>query len=358
MRERKSTAMKIAVVSLKFSPGHIAHLKAYYEMFKRMECEVKLILSGNYKTFFDDNADIVFLQKKQNVFDVYQPDLVLAYNISQYNVPLALQCRTRKCKFYYVLHEPYPGIAEILKGECILGSIAISILNAIICGLSNTVLLASKTGVWHYEKRMKWINKNYALFPLIFNDEYINDNIERKYFLFAGAFTRCHGCDEFLRFVEYAEDRQLKITFMIATKQQISNKLDSHGLKAAISDNRLIVHEGRPMPTTEINSYYRQAICVWNMYKRTVQSGVLPNALMQGAPIITNGNGVSAELKIDGVAGVQLGNDASFDEIIAAYEKIYNEIDAQSQGARRLFLDKYFFGEHIELAKRIFWENY
>lgn len=346
--------MVVAIVSLKFSPGHIAHLIAYYKMFKELGCKVKLIVNTQYKDFFDENNDIIYVNSNQDIFKEISPDIVFSYNISQYNIKLALKCKFKKIPFYYVLHEPYPGIKEIIKGKRVFLSLIVSVVNAIICSLSSKVLLASKNGVVHYEKRMKWLNKNYCLFPLIFDDSYINSNEKRKYFLFAGAFTYYHGCEDFLKFVKYSIDNNFGIKFMIATKNSLSDILKDKIYKDAIENGTIIVHEGRPMSTQEINTYYRQSICVWNIYKRTVQSGVLPNSLMQGTPVIVNENGVGTELKIDNIAGIQVRGELNEEKILHAYNEISNNIDIMSENARRMFIDKYYYKTYKELARKTF----
>lgn len=103
--------------------------------------------------------------------------------------------------------------------------------------------------------------------------------------------------------MKYALLQDKNIRFMIATRSSISSLLKEEIFVDAIRKGRIVIHEGRPMTENEINKYYRQSICVWNAYNRSTQSGVLPNALMQGTPVIVNSRGVAKEVISDGVEG-------------------------------------------------------
>lgn len=52
--------MKIALVSLKFSPGHTEHLCAFYKMFNEMGHDVTLFVDPKYRSFITGIKNISF----------------------------------------------------------------------------------------------------------------------------------------------------------------------------------------------------------------------------------------------------------------------------------------------------------
>ena len=72
--------MKVAVTSLRFAPGHIAHLRAYRELFSSLGCEVRLFLEKGYKGFLEETSEAVFLSNVNEIIS-WKPDMVFSYNI-------------------------------------------------------------------------------------------------------------------------------------------------------------------------------------------------------------------------------------------------------------------------------------
>lgn len=346
--------MTVSIVSLKFSPGHIAHLKAYRELFSIIADEVKMFLSPQYRSYIGEQRNIIYTTNLKSIKQ--NSDLTIVYNFSLHNILLGLVCKQLCSRIIYILHEPNCGINEVKsEGKDTAKMIAVHLANMIICKEASKVILASEAGMKNYEKNMGWINKEYALFPLILPDMYESQKkYKRKYFSFVGGFIDSHACDRFLQFMEYALHETDDMKFLIATKTSIKDKLEKKEYKKAIAIGRLVVQEGRPMTTEEINNYYRQSICVWNAYNRTTQSGVLPNALMQGTPVLVNKKGVAKEIMQDRTAGYFLSENPSNAEIMHAFRYIQEHISEMEKYAREIFEKKYFYGTHVETAKRIF----
>ncbi|MEG0897667.1 MAG: glycosyltransferase family 1 protein [Ruthenibacterium sp.] len=346
--------MTVTVVSFKYSPGLISQLKAYNYMFSRMGCKTTLLLAEGYRPYFKDFINITYGNDYKESLK-QTTDIVLLYNIAFDALKLAKECKNRGIEFCYVCHEPWGGILEAYKeGDKVLKYIVASIVNMAICYKSECVLLPSKNAVASYKKRMLWCNTNYKLFPLIFCDEYNSvPNQNRCYFSSIGTFVKAHGCKEFLSFVQYAADNTTDIKFMIASRNNIDAYITPR-LQQLIGSGRLILHTGKPMTTQEINTYYRQSICVWNAYNRSTQSGVLPNAFMQGAPVIANKNGAAKDIFEDGTAGKFIEWPANNLEIMEKYRIIEKNIQKFSENARDIFLKNYEYSSQIDLAYTIF----
>lgn len=350
--------MKVAIVSLNFSPGHIAHLKAYQELFLNITDNVSLYVAPEYKKFLKNTRNIVYTN---DVFDIVNSssDLVFIYNISTKNIKLVNECKKRKIRTVYVLHEPKASFKDLLaEGHAIPKAIGAYIVNSKICRKVSKVLLASETGKLNYEKYMKKLNNNYDVFPLIFTDQFDNNiALKRMYFSFIGGFSDAHGCNEFIEFLKYAISNRKNVKFLIATKNNLDQVLKDELLKKAINLGQLKVQHGRPMTTEEINNFYRQSICVWNAYNRSTQSGVLPNSLMQGAPLIVNRNGVAKEVIKNNDVGVFINMPPNNEEVFNAYTYINDHIQYMEEEARNKFLKCYCYTNFIDLAKKVIFEE-
>ena len=66
----------------------------------------------------------------------------------------------------------------------------------------------------------------------------------------------------------------------------ISIKSIQNKLIIAYLRDRLKLVVGKPMSNLEINNYFNKSLVVWNAYRRSMQSGVLPKAYMFGTPVI------------------------------------------------------------------------
>ena len=351
----KEIKMKIAVVSLRFAAGHIAHLRAYRELFRALGCEVKLFLHKPYKDFIEADVSIVYIESFQAVLD-WHPEMIFSYNIANENIKLGRLCKKKDILFYYVLHEPWDSFKELLSlRDRVPRRIAANIVNYLTCKNAYKVILASKNGKTKYETYMKGCNKNYTVFPLLFCDEYdVSSTIERKYFSYIGGFTENRGCLAFLKFIEFSIENNLSISFKIATRTDITSYVKSDILQKAINDGLLVVQEGKPMTTEEINYHYREANCVWNAYISSTQSGVLPNALMQGAPVIVGNRGVAEEVIRDKVEGCYISIPHKNEEILAAYKYIQESLKEFTNNARECFLKNYFYRSALEKAKEVY----
>ena len=347
--------MKVAVVSLRFAAGHIAHLRAYRELFKDLLCDVKLFLDPQYRNFIDDEENVEFVESFDSLFR-WNPNLIFSYNIANENIKLSKLCKTKNIPFYYVLHEPWGSFKELISLRSrIPRRIAANVVNYLTCKNAYKVVLASTNGKTKFEKYMKGCNKNYSVFPLIFCDEYVADDyIERKFFSYIGGFTENRGCLSFLRFIEYSIENNLCIKFKIATRTDISSYIKSDLYQKAINSGVLIVCDGKPMSTEEINHHYREAICVWNAYFSSTQSGVLPNALMQGAPVIVCDRGDSDDVVIDKREGCYISLIHKNEEILNSYNYISSNLNNLINNARNCFKKNYLYSSFEDLARSVY----
>lgn len=347
--------MKIAVASLRFAPGHIAHLRAYRELFSSLGCEVKLFLDNGYRGFMEENQNVIFLTTVNEILE-WNPDTVFSYNISNDNIGLARRCKKEKIKFFYVLHEPWDSFKDLLSlGKRMPRRVAANMVNYLTAHYAHKVILASENGKKKYTKYMKGCNKSYAVFPLIFCDDFDAATvIERKYFSFIGGFTEPRACSAFLDYIKYSIGKGKITRFCIASRDSTDNYLSDPILQNAVKDGVLVVFSGKPMTTEEINNHYRESICSWNAYKISTQSGVLPNALMQGSPVLVTDRGDSASVVTEKQEGCFISLPHKNEEIERAFDYIEAHVDKMSAAARDTFHADYEYRVYIDKAREVY----
>lgn len=329
--------MKIMISSLRFGPGHIAHLKAWYKLCTVCGYDVSMFTNNKYSDYIDSDKYKMLLNL--NEVEEYMPDVVLLYNLDTDNIKFVKWCRKKSIKVLYVLHEPYMGIRELLKDGSYAYKQAVgSILNYIICREADRVMLCSDYAVENCEKYMKSAFKKHIRFPLVFEDEYLNSYDEnRKYFSLIGTYASSKGSDLFLKFVKESVNAGYDIDFQIATRSDIGELLDDKIFKMLIENGKLIVQQGRAMTSEEINKAYKRSICCWNGYRRSTQSGVLPNAFMQGTPVLATRLGSFEEFVVPGETGEFIDNE-NFSSIYDGYTRIKRNGKYMNGQCRKKFL--------------------
>lgn len=342
--------MKVLICSVHFGPGHTAHLDAYQHLAEECGYESALYLAPEYLKLFSDG------KMKKNIFTSleealsFQPDVVWLYNIG-FEDRQVIQSFQHISKLIYVLHEPYMGIKEILKeGKNTPYMAVAALLNVWICSHSYRVVLSSAYAMKNCKKYMSGTYKKGIYFPLIFPDKYISSS-NRQYFSMIGGYNDPHASDEFLGFVKESYKRN-NISFQIATRNDISEKLKDSVLEKMMQDGRLIVQHGRPLTEDEMNQAYRRSICTWNAYHRSTQSGVLANSFMQGTPVMATHLGSFEEYVQNGKNGAFL-DDYDYETIFRAYQKIEENVEAMSQRCRDIFLEKFYYRNQINRFKEI-----
>lgn len=344
--------MKIMIVSLHFGPGHIAHLKAWYKMCRLCDYDASMYVNKEYNKFFDCNKYKMLLSLDK--IEEYKPDIVLLYNFGIENLQFVQWCRKNRIKVIYVLHEPYMGVRELLKdGTYIFKQATACILNYIICNKATRVMLCSDYAVTNCKKYMRVAYKKHIRFPLIFEDEYLETDVEeRKYFSLIGTYASSKGSDLFLRFIKESVCAGYDIDFQIATRSDMSELLNEPVFKNLIESGKLIVQQGKAMTQSEINEAYRRSLCCWNGYRRSTQSGVLPNAFMMGTPVLASRQGSFEEFVRPGENG-EFIDASSLTSIYDAYIQIKQNSEHMTNKCRENFLEKFSVQSQMTKFKSI-----
>lgn len=342
---------KILIVSLHFSPAYIGHMMAWYKLCEQCGYKVMIFIGEQYVTFFH-NTGLCYSTNYEEL-SVFKPDFAVVQNTGFENIAFFRWCKNNNCSILYILHEPYMGIKELLKDGkyCIKQAIACC-LNSWLCKKAKKVILCSQYAEENCRRYMKGAYRKRERFPLIFMDEYQEEGEKRNYFSLIGAFATSKGSDLFLDFVKYATLKEYDISFQIATRTNLDKQLNDESLQKLIRNKKLLVQHGRDMTPEEINGAYRRSICCWNGYRRTTQSGVLPNAFMLGTPVLATKLGSFCEFVVPNHTGVFINNKDP-ESIYNGFKMIKDHNESMSKDCRRFFLTNFYYRNQIQRFKSL-----
>jgi len=340
----------IALVSLRFSPGHASHLLAYAGLVRSAGFEVSYILDEPYLSFADFAADAQVASAQQYRED---PDCLafgkaIFYNPALRNAPVARQMRRRGIDVIYIFHEPVPIRYRLAEGwKEILKLIVAKFSSIAMLRASSAVLVGSGYARRLYDRHFARYNSNVFTFPLLFEDETGPDpsrnvNGQRPCFSFLGHAVKAHDFDGFVRFAKYAVRTGSSIPFLVATRNDLTAQLArDKELARHAREGRIQIQHGRPLSNQEMNAFAAKSFCTWGVYKCSTQSGVLARSFMTGTPVLANRTGSFPEYVRAGVNGEFVDSADRLETMLQRAEAIRSNLAAYVEGARRTFLDTF-----------------
>jgi glycosyltransferase involved in cell wall biosynthesis len=185
--------------------------------------------------------------------------------------------------------------------------------------------------------------------PLPFDDEVGEERFEqmrsrKRYFGFVGTACKAHGFDDFVKFAKYAVLNGGDIPFLIATWVDLSSLLQSdRELAGLVQQGKIRMQHGRRLSNDEINQYYLECFCIWNVYKRSTQSGVLPRSFMAGTPVLASRVGSFPEDVFPGLTGEFADADEDPAAILATVQRMQEHANDYVDVCRKRFLEKFFY---------------
>lgn len=341
---------KALIVSLHFSPGHSSHMVAWKNALEEIGYEVEFLLHPQYQEMSSNTLSASFSEDSLN--DVYE--VVVIQNPSLRNKRFASSIKkTCDSRIVYIYHEPWDSIRNNLKeGPKVFTKKALSFFHhRSFLPLVDIVVLPSEHAKSLYLKRYRKMKERGSVIPLLFTDEITDESFDtenKEFFSYIGHAIRGHAFDMYIKFIHYCLERESDMKFMIATRTDISYIFEKEEwLMKSISNGRLLIRHGRPLSNEEINESFKRSFAVWNVYRRSTQSGVLPKAFMFGTPVLASNVGSFLEFVEPSVNGEIVDNEFDFEEI---YERLINmkqNIHNYSQNARESFLNCFYYKANI-----------
>ncbi|MEW6089170.1 MAG: hypothetical protein AB1498_12795 [bacterium] len=353
--------MNILIISLNFNPGHFSHLTANYKLFEDYGFTPYLYVNRSFnqmdlKNKFNRINNLSELKKLKTI------DAAVFWFPSLRNIFEIIRLRIfRKSKIIYIYHEPFESIKSYYNSgfrfKKIVKICLINLVTIPVVLLSHRIILPSSSSFFLYKKKYTFLNKNYSLIPLLFDDEagLLLEKADKNFISYIGTIAADHGFDRFVDFAESAIKNGWfpKLNFLIATRNKIPVR-EKDILEPYLRSGKLVISEGRPMTNEEINQYYRDSLVVWNAYNRSMQSGVLPKAYMFGAAVIVllcNAN----EFFDNHKTGVSVKDNKDVNELKKAVEEILGQKELFFQNCRNKFFEKFYYkdktGDFISLLQ-------
>lgn len=334
------------IVSKRFNPGHISHIEANAKLLEEHGFDVRFSVHVRFLTF----AGFTFRNREANASDylnlhagdlliVWFPSLAVLFNILFVRL-------LSSATIVYVYHEPYTSFASYREaGFSRMKAIkvtAISLVNWLICRLSHKIILPSARA-YDALPAVRTNTDRFAKINLLFSDEVSPDQLKkpRTFISYVGTIAEDHAFEEFVRLIHgcILNKALMPYRFLIATRSHIPEQL-SAVIDQCVLSGRLVVQSGTPMTNDQINDFYAQSYVVWNAYKRSMQSGVLPKAYMCGTPVIMSTSN-QREYFEDGIHGALISDQYSDDEFEGAILKIQAKWPVLSENCRDFFLQNF-----------------
>ena len=338
--------MKAILISKRFNPGHISHMEANAKLLEGYGFDVRFGVHQKFRSFPDCSMK-VNASGLSNWLGLRNGDLFIVWYASLSVVFDLLFVRLfTRATTVYVYHEPYTSFSSYrAAGFSLLKTLrvtAISLISRIICALSDKIILPS-TRAFQAIPFAKLHPQRYAKINLMFADETGSEtqSFARDFVSYIGTIAEDHAFDEFVRLIQdCVTDQTLQpLKFLIATRSQIPEKHKAT-IEQCMSSGRLVVQSGRPMTNGQINRFYAQSFVVWNAYRRSMQSGVLPKAYMFGTPVLVSTSNRSEYFE-DGVHGALIADSYTTQEFKHAINRLQTEWTAISQNCRIYYLQNF-----------------
>lgn len=339
--------MTIFLVSLRCNPAFLQHLIAYAKAMRELGFEPAFLLDPAYKRFSE-------LEPVAPILEACVPPRVPAdaraifFNPSLKNRSLAAALKHQGAQVIYIYHEPWQFSLAYLYGEGMLATLRAILAHRFttpVLKLADEVIVESQYGLQQYSRSDIKFNSNPVYFPQIYDDDaklQLDTQVSQKvYFSYIGNPCRAHGFDQFLGFVRYAILHGVDLRFLIASRHELPSTVYRD---PALTKGRkkIEIRCGRPLSNQEMNRCYAESYCVWNVYRRSTQSGVLPKAFMFGAPVLASRIGSFPEYVAEGFNGRFVSGDDP-EAILAATAEFRNNQERYFTNCRKSFLETFYY---------------
>lgn len=341
---------KVLLISLRINPAFVQHLIAYAKAVQTFGDEAVFLLDRAYSRFSELKNTAPVLTLGESDLDAYFESAIIM-NPSLKNLETVRRLKARGTRILYIFHEPWQLSLDYVRNEGLKATCLAALAHRFTVPVLRTVdhvLLPSEYALRVYRSTDAQYNGRASYMPLLYDDE-LGDELaaviqQKRYFSYIGSPCHAHGFDRFLKVVRYALERNLDIQFLIASRHSLPS-LFLHDRFLRNSD-RITIQCGRLLSSEEINRCYAQSICVWNVYRRSTQSGVLPKALMFGAPVLCSQVGSFSEFVSSGRNGQVVPADDP-ECIIEAYQRFQQNVMTYATQCRHDFLSTFYYRAHL-----------
>lgn len=351
-----------AVISLHFSPAHASHMAALGRLLQELGFEVTFLVAPGYLSFpeLSSIARVEVFSSRAFNLECQGFGLAVFCNAALRNSHAAGRMSHQGVKILYVFHEP----GEMRK-QCIEDWMqAMKFPIATLCSIamlrrSSAVIVPSENAKNQYNRLFSKYNRNAHAMPLMFDDELGWERVKRwserkKCFSFLGGAGKGHGFEDFTKFAKYAIVQGCTFPFRIITRTRLSSRfLEDPTLARAMESGQLTVEHGRVFSNEEMNQACLESFCVWNVYRRSTQSGVLPRAFMAGTPVLARRIGSFPEYVIEGKTGEWVDTPCDFEGMLRTVERMKDRVALYVENCRSVFMSRFFYRSNLRILSKI-----
>lgn len=342
--------LRVGIFSLKFSPGHLAHVLALRSLLKELSIDVDIFLDTKYADYdrqmLNDIAYSGPLEAGARI------DVAIFQNPSTKNSAVAGRLKSQfGTKVIYHYHEPYHSLRAYAHEGLVQAAkiLAAHYYSKGMLKISDVIIVHSRFAQENYMRRDIRFNLNNIYIPLMLDDESCPppEPSHPAYFTFIGHAVPGHRFDLFLELIESGLLDETGTKYRIVTRSDISWVLRRRGVRSLLGNGRLNILQGHPIATPVLNAALRSSLGIWSLYSRCSQSGVIPKAFMYGVPVLSSQVGSLAEFVKDGYNGVVCSS-LSVADIAVAVERMLATRATLSEGARRTFMDTFHYRNYLD----------
>jgi len=339
--------MKVIIVSHNFNPGHFSHLHANYKLVTDSGLTAGFYWNDKFDKLLKDDEKKKVL--KLNVTGISKNDIYVVWFPSLKALAEMVYLRLiSKGQIIYVLHEPFDSIKSYLdSGFSVLKTLkilAVSFINYLMVKCSHKIILPSSKAFTAFKSRYNFLGPSIKI-PLMFDDEAasILPISKRKFISYIGTIAEDHAFDKYIEFILYALSKGLypEYRFLIATRSVLDGEIADQ-LEKFVNEKKVIIVSGNSMSNSEINSYFGQSVVVWNVYRRSMQSGVLPKSYMFGTPVIISDKNRS-EYFVNTITGEEVIGIYDMKDIVRSIDLILDNFPRYSKNCRKAFLQHFYY---------------
>ncbi|HEX4039815.1 MAG TPA: glycosyltransferase [Acidobacteriaceae bacterium] len=348
---------KVAIVSLRFNAAFLQHMIAYAKAVTELGMQATFVLDTVYRRFAELEAVAPIIGRAE-ALTVNDWTHAIFFNVAKENRMAAGALKRGGAKVYCLYHEPWQMSAAYLRNEGLSATVKAALAHRMtvpLLRMADMVILQSQCGLRIYRQADARYSPSAVYIPLMYDDDAGKERngaaTEKQYFSFIGNPCRAHGFDQYVEAIRYACAAGRDLRFLIASRHAAPSSLMKDPILRAHSD-QIELRCGRPLSNSEMNRCYEESFCIWNVYRRSTQSGVLPKAYMFGTPVIASRIGSFPEYVQEGMTGL-FADGSEAHEVISGVERIRENLSSLGAICRKEFLETFYYRSRLEDLRQV-----
>ncbi len=346
----------VVLVSLRYNPAFVQFLIAFARALGELKYTVRFLLAPGYEAFRELEEVAPVLTNIESLESAKVTHAIF-FNVAGQNAGIAAALKQNDVRIIYIYHEPWKASLRFLASDGLVATMKAATaqqLSVAMMKVADAIILGSRYALDTYRRDHIGNNSNAWYFPLIYDDEAGDVSPERLhgkvYLSYLGNISRVHGFDCFVNVMRDLLQRGVDINFLVASRQPLPGYVAQDRLLRSYS--QVVYRCGRVLQAAEINQCYADSFCIWNLYRRSTQSAVLPKAFMFGTPVIASQGGSFPEFVRDGENGrfARLGD---LQGIREAVEDMRTNRNAYAANCRRTFLETFLYRSRLDDLQRL-----